>query len=56
MFKEFSSFWNAKVKNENGTGLGLMICKTLIGRLGPYEDIKVISEEGVGSQFSFLIY
>ena len=33
-----------------------MICKKLIGKLGPSEEITVVSEEKKGSKFSFYIY
>lgn len=37
-------------------GLGLAISKHLVGLLGPEEKINIISNEGEGSTFSFLIY
>ena len=33
-----------------------MICKTLVGKLGPFEEIKVDSIEGKGSTFTFILY
>ncbi|KAL4441377.1 hypothetical protein ABPG74_013672 [Tetrahymena malaccensis] len=40
----------------HGVGLGLVICRNIIGFLGPSENIDVESELGKGSTFSFQIY
>lgn len=42
--------------NQHGTGLGLVICKQLVGLLGPTDNIELVSKVGVGSKFSFDIY
>ena len=36
-------------------GLGLNICKKIIGLLGPKEELFVSSKFGLGSKFSFVI-
>lgn len=38
---------------EKGTGLGLVLCKELVQKLGG--DILVKSEQGVGSSFTFML-
>ncbi|KAL4454304.1 hypothetical protein ABPG74_012261 [Tetrahymena malaccensis] len=42
--------------NKNGVGLGLYMSKKLAGLLGPSENIKLVSKEGEGSSFSFVIF
>ena len=42
--------------NKQGIGLGLNICKKLIGLLGPKEKLFISSEEGKGSKFGFLLF
>ncbi|KAL4478901.1 hypothetical protein ABPG72_009727 [Tetrahymena utriculariae] len=39
----------------HGVGLGLVICRNIIGFLGPSENIEVESQLGKGSTFSFLV-
>lgn len=38
---------------QHGIGLGLILCKHLINRLGPEQEIKILSSEGKGSSISF---
>ena len=38
---------------QHGIGLGLILCKHLINRLGPQQEIKIFSSEGKGSSISF---
>ena len=38
---------------QHGIGLGLILCKQLIKRLGPQQEINIISSEGKGSSISF---
>lgn len=38
---------------QHGIGLGLILCKHLINRLGPQQEIKIKSSEGKGSSISF---
>lgn len=42
--------------NKNGVGLGLHICKNIIGQLGPEKHIQIESVFEQGSQFSFIIF
>lgn len=42
--------------NKHGIGLGLVICKKLVGLLGPSDKIELKSQVGIGSTFSFDIF
>lgn len=42
--------------NKHGVGLGLHICKTIVGQLGPYNKINIESKYEQGSSFGFTIY
>lgn len=37
LFSLYETFGNEKYSNSNGTGLGLIICRSLVALLGPYE-------------------
>ena len=54
--KPFHSFEHDSNLNYEGVGLGLHICKTIIGQLGPFEKIHISSHLGSGSKFGFLIF
>ena len=41
--------------NKQGIGLGLSICKKLIGLLGPSSELFISSEFGKGAKFGFLL-
>lgn len=57
LMKPFSSFDNQEKKaNRNGIGLGLYICKTLVGILGPKPHIFIHSEEKKGTKVGFLVF
>lgn len=62
LFKEFNSNVENKseatqsVYNKDGIGLGLVTSLNLVEKLGPARRIKVESEKGKGSRFSFAIY
>ncbi|KAL4502193.1 hypothetical protein ABPG72_000428 [Tetrahymena utriculariae] len=56
LFKEYETFDNKDKMNQQGIGLGLFICKNLVGALGPDDCIKVESTVGLGSTFTFDIY
>ena len=57
LMKPFSSFDNQEKKaNRNGIGLGLFICKTLVGILGPKPHIFIHSEEKKGTKIGFLAF
>lgn len=57
LMKPFSSFDNQEKKaNRNGIGLGLFICKTLVGILGPKSHIFIHSEEKKGTKIGFLAF
>ena len=57
LMKPFATFDLPDRKvNKNGIGLGLFICKTLVGLLGPSSNLFIYSEEGKGTKFGFLAY
>ncbi|WP_432776202.1 HAMP domain-containing sensor histidine kinase [Brevibacillus gelatini] len=54
--KIFNKFYRAEKsrnRNNGGTGLGLTICQSIVRRHGG--ELTVISEQGIGSSFSFTI-
>lgn len=56
LFNQYATFDHNNGSNKHGVGLGLFICRRLVGLLGPSETIKVESKIGMGSKFSFMIY
>ena len=57
LMKPFATFDNPNKKaNKNGIGLGLFICKTLVGILGPEANLFIHSEEGIGTKVGFVAY
>lgn len=55
LFNLYATFDHNRGSNRQGTGLGLVICKKLVGLLGPKAEIEIESEVGMGSKFSFLL-
>jgi signal transduction histidine kinase len=54
MDKLFNEYYTSKgTSNESGTGLGLMLCKEFLAKIGG--QMKVESQEGKGSTFSFTL-
>lgn len=56
LFNQYATFDHNNGSNKHGVGLGLVICRRLVGLLGPFEKIDVESSEQKGSRFSFLVY
>lgn len=52
----YGTFDNTNGLNKHGTGLGLVICKKLVGLLGPTDSIQLDSHLGIGSSFTFQLY
>ena len=53
LFKPFSQVEGTTSRQNNGTGLGLVICKEFVNLMGG--DIHIKSEVGIGTKFSFNI-
>jgi hypothetical protein len=51
LFKLFTTFENKVEKNISGIGLGLCICKAVVGQFNG--KIDFVSEPGIGSTFMF---
>ena len=56
LFKDFGKLDDDHELNKNGIGLGLSICKKLVSKLGPYNEILLFSQESKGSTFTFYVY
>ena len=48
--------FNDNSLNIEGIGLGLHICQSIVGLLGPYPKLFVQSKPNEGSKFFFYIY
>jgi two-component system capsular synthesis sensor histidine kinase RcsC len=53
LFQPFFQGDDTQLRNSGGTGLGLAICKRLLDLMGG--DIKVLSDRGLGSCFTFTL-
>jgi K+-sensing histidine kinase KdpD len=53
LFKDFSVLQEGAAKNKKGSGLGLMICKSIVQQMGG--DIKVFSKKDVGTVFKITL-
>ncbi|CAD8042982.1 unnamed protein product [Paramecium primaurelia] len=57
LFQMYGTFdFTNNGSNKHGIGLGLVICKKLVGLLGPSDKIELKSQVGIGSTFSFDVY
>lgn len=57
LMQPFATFDDSEHKvNNNGIGLGLYICKTIVQLLGPNKQLYIQSKLGKGSKFGFLSY
>ncbi|CAD8052968.1 unnamed protein product [Paramecium sonneborni] len=57
LFQMYGTFdFTSNGSNKHGIGLGLFICKKLVGLLGPTDKIDLKSQVGIGSTFSFDVY
>ncbi|CAD8081014.1 unnamed protein product [Paramecium sonneborni] len=57
LFQMYGTFdFTNNGSNKHGIGLGLVICKKLVGLLGPTDNIELISQVGIGSKFSFDVF
>ncbi|CAK70528.1 unnamed protein product (macronuclear) [Paramecium tetraurelia] len=56
LFNLFATFSNQKIENKSGIGIGLMVCKNLVGLLVPSENIDLWSEQNVGTMMTCQIY
>ena len=59
--QEYQTFDNSKGQNQNGIGLGLLICKNIIQRignknyLGPNKSFTIKSKINEGTSFAFIM-
>jgi len=56
LFKPFATFDTEKGLNKYGIGLGLNICKMIVGLLGPCDSMFVSSIYHKGTKFGFLLF
>ena len=56
LFRPFATFDTEKGLNKYGIGLGLNICKMIVGLLGPCDSLFVSSEYHRGTKFGFLLF
>ena len=55
LFNLYATFDYGNGTNRHGIGLGLVICKKLVGLLGPTSEIQIESQVGVGTKFTFFL-
>jgi signal transduction histidine kinase len=55
LFNLYATFDYGNGTNRHGIGLGLVICKKLVGLLGPTPEIQIESQVGVGTKFTFYL-
>ena len=52
----YLEFFIGDNQNMGGIGLGLNLCKRLIGLLGPKSSFNVQTKLGIGTKFSFVVF